>query len=274
MYLPTRVGLACEGDSSIAPTADYYACTSRPYRNPSFLSAFFLEEKAPTLPTLGKCLCRQWASNSLVFPTLQFHPQPDPSTAFTRSFRRLEGRFASVRGFPIDSRNSHSIDSTLTSDMSAPAPPDPGNTVIYSTTLPVFYTAIPASIRRRIPRLYHSLYRSLGSGGENGNGNEKRHVGNESELCAKGLTSASEPQLAYSTGSIIAGFADGDAAAIAASASAACATRPGSPGSSSERSLHSVDTSTSNASEGREGTNVVTKYEIDSGLKWNRIVPG
>lgn len=170
---------------------------------------------------------------------------------------------------------------------------DPGDTVVYpaTATLPVFYTVIPASIRRRFPRLYYSLHKSFRSSSNNADSNGKN---NSHELNAHGLTSASEPQLAYYRESIVSGVANEVAAGTSAPA-------PGSPQHpltahsttsngydlDREGSLSSVDTdnnsnsSSVSVSEGGEGLSTATgnsatatKYETGSGLRWNRVVPG
>lgn len=104
MYLPRRVGLACEGDSSIAPTADYYACTSQPYRNPS-LSAFLLEEKAPNSSDAGKNisvddgLATLWSFrlySSILNPILPLHCSPDLFAGWKDSICHQSADFLSI----------------------------------------------------------------------------------------------------------------------------------------------------------------------------------
>lgn len=99
---------------------------------------------------------------------------------------------------------------------------------------------IPATIRRRLPRLYsHRAISDLDSSG----------------VVRHGLASSSDPQLSHQFSEL--GMVD-----------------PQRPSTAND-SLDSLDCSSagSNSPPGEEGI-LPTKYETESGLRWNRVVPG
>ena len=109
------------------------------------------------------------------------------------------------------------------------------------TRLPLL--PIPASIRRRLPRLYYS-HRAIADGQPSGARN-------------RGLTSSSEPHLPCQ---------DQLPEIIAAEAQ-----RP----STASDDLESFDSGSGGSNSPQtEEAGSPAKYETESGLRWNRVVPG
>lgn len=122
---------------------------------------------------------------------------------------------------------------------------------LHPTELSALYTMLPASLQRRIPRLC-SLRRSIIS-------SQELHSSPSTRDSHRGLVSASEPQLeCYGSKSELMG--DPSRPMTADSQESLASSSSGNP---SGISTPEVDRSTA-----------ASNYEADSGLRWNRVVPG
>jgi hypothetical protein len=114
--------------------------------------------------------------------------------------------------------------------------------------LSVLYTMLPASLRRRLPRL-NSFHRSILS---------SQDVHAATPDLHRGLLSASETQLEYYEAKT--DWTEGH-------------SRPAT--ADGRESIASSSAQTSGTSTPEAGpASALSSYEADSGLRWNRVVPG
>jgi hypothetical protein len=154
-------------------------------------------------------------------------------------------------------------------------------TMAYSTGLPVLLPALPAAIRRRIPRLYSSLHRAMGSADRDRPDTATDGlVGSMRQADAlRTLAPFSTPDLGYCRPPSSAASELGAEEPLrpATAGSSVCPESydsRSSASSSSGKTLEALD-----LDEGRDGDatdrgSMLAKYEVESGLRWNRVVPG
>lgn len=145
-------------------------------------------------------------------------------------------------------------------------------TMAYSTGLPGLLPILPAAIRRRIPRLYSSLHRAMGSGSTDRSDTATDGlVGPMRRADAlRALAPSSTPDLGYcrppSSAASDLGAEEPPRPATAGSLSSAS--------SSSGKTLEALDLDEGRDTDAMDRESMLAKYEVDSGLRWNRVVPG
>ncbi|PYI04171.1 hypothetical protein BO78DRAFT_462816 [Aspergillus sclerotiicarbonarius CBS 121057] len=144
------------------------------------------------------------------------------------------------------------------------------DTMVYRQVLTVFFPVIPASIRRHLPGLYSSMHRPVRSdvkssakatsAGDSRSGSirPKRVSSDDSGVeCVRSLSDLpSEPAFQRPS-----------------TASSASNGRDSYASSVSERQDYTEASSVEGSRSGDVFVPVNSKYEVDSGLRWNRIVP-
>ncbi|GIJ83474.1 hypothetical protein Asppvi_002296 [Aspergillus pseudoviridinutans] len=153
-------------------------------------------------------------------------------------------------------------------------------TMAYSTGLPVLLPALPAAIRRRIPRLYSSLHRAVESADR-----DRSDTATDGSVGpmrqADGLRTLapfSTPDLGYfrppSAAASDLGAEEPPRPATAGSSVCpeSCDSRS-SASSSSGKTLEAMDFDEGRDGEAMDRASMLAKYEVESGLRWNRVVP-
>ncbi|KAH1296558.1 hypothetical protein KXW28_002855 [Aspergillus fumigatus] len=150
----------------------------------------------------------------------------------------------------------------------------------YSTGLPVLLPALPAAIRRRIPRLNFSLHQAMGSADRD-----------RSDTATDGLVGPMRQADALRT---LAPFSTSDLGYCRPPSSAASelgaeeSRRPATAGSSvcpesydsrssasssSGKTLEALDHDEGSEGDAMDRGSMLAKYEVESGLRWNRVIP-
>ncbi|KAF7134003.1 hypothetical protein CNMCM5793_005583 [Aspergillus hiratsukae] len=140
----------------------------------------------------------------------------------------------------------------------------------YSTGLPVLLPILPAAIRRRIPRLYSSLHRAMGSTDRSDTATDGLLGPMRRADALRELAPSSTPDLGYcrppSSAASDLGVEESPRPATAGSLSSAS--------SSSGKTLEALDLDEGGNGDAMDRESMLAKYEVESGLRWNRVVPG
>ncbi|RHZ43966.1 uncharacterized protein CDV56_102716 [Aspergillus thermomutatus] len=149
----------------------------------------------------------------------------------------------------------------------------------YSTGLPVLLPVLPAAIRRRIPRLYSSLHRAMGSTDPSDTATDgpvgpMRQADAHRELAPFSST----PDLGYCrpSSSAASDFGAEEPLRPATAGSSVCpesCDSSSSASSSSGKTLEALDLDDGRDGDAMDRGSMLAKYEVESGLRWNRVVP-
>lgn len=141
--------------------------------------------------------------------------------------------------------------------------------------IPILFTVLPASLRRRIAPGVDSLHRSIRLNWLSRNNNHSSSRGKNSELELHGGISAcaSEPRLrCYDTN--MESTQTGRPATAAGGNSGQGVLSSSFLSGSLLESQGSSSTSISPEGDRDRDSNALPKYEAESGLRWNRVTPG
>lgn len=148
------------------------------------------------------------------------------------------------------------------------------DTMVYRQVLMAFSPVIPASLRRRISRLYPSMHRSVKSEASASASAKAKTAGDAGGDAMAAMRQTSEPgELEYVAS--LPDISPGHASQRPSTASSAsngvepCFT----PGPEKSQELSDISSLRSSRSSSVFSP-VAPKYEAESGLRWNRIAPG
>lgn len=144
-------------------------------------------------------------------------------------------------------------------------------TMAYSTGLLVLLPILPAAIRGRIPRLYSSLHRAMGSTDRSDTATDGPVGPMRRADALRALAPSSTPDLGYCR----------PPSSAASDLGAEEPLRPATAGSSvssaspsSGKTLDALDLDEGRDGDAMDRESMLAKYEVESGLRWNRVVPG
>ncbi|RHZ59829.1 hypothetical protein CDV55_100425 [Aspergillus turcosus] len=140
----------------------------------------------------------------------------------------------------------------------------------YSTGLPVLLPILPAAIRRRIPRLYSTLHRAMGSADRSDPATDGPVGPTRRADALRALAPSSAPDLGYCRPP---SSAASDLAAEEPPRPATAGSSVSSASSSSAKTLEGLDLDEGRDSDAMDRESMLAKYEVESGLRWNRVVP-